>query len=96
MPPLLRELTPEQWALWKRHPVTALVMERYLPDFRRSMEQQVLHNWLDGHLTLQLEQQARGYILGAYLIEALSLQQVMGFYEEQTGAPVASAGGRRA
>lgn len=79
-PEILRELTRQQWGEWKRHPVTALVLERYLPDFRRVLSEQTLQGWLDGRATLQHEQQARGHILGAMQMEGLSLDLLLTFY----------------
>lgn len=79
-PPLLDELSPEQWAMWRRHPVTALVLERYLPDFRAELERATLDGWMSGQLTLAHEQQCRGHLLGARQMENLSLELIRVFY----------------
>ena len=79
-PALLAELGPEQWALWRRHPISALLLQHYLPDFRAALEQQAVNGWLSGNLSLNAEQEARGYLLAAHLIESLSLDQVRAFY----------------
>lgn len=77
---MLDELGPEQFAQWKRHPVTAMVLERYLPDLRTAMERETLDAWLNGNLSLVQEQQVKGTLLGAYLLETLSLDKVRVFY----------------
>lgn len=79
-PAALAELTVEQWALWRHHPVSALLLERYMPDFRSALERDTLNAWLAGNLTLQGEQDARGLIHCSQMIENLSLDQVRAFY----------------
>ncbi len=56
------------------------MLQRYLPDFRAALERQTLNGWTGGSLTLQAEQEARGYLLTLFLIENLSLDQVRVFY----------------
>ena len=80
MPQLLRELSPEQWNLWRHHPVTELLLTRYLPEFRRGLERQTLNGWMAGMLSLANEQEARGYLLTAHMIENLSLDHLRVFY----------------
>lgn len=84
VPQELAELSAEQWAIWRRHPVSALVMERYLPAFRRALERQTLDTWLAGKLSLQVEQDARGLIHCAQMIEGLGLDHVRVFYGLET------------
>lgn len=84
VPHLLTELSVEQWALWRRHPVSDLLLARYLPDWRGALERQALDGWIGGKLTLQAEQEARGYLLGAHMIENLALDQVRTFYGLET------------
>ena len=79
-PPELAELTPEQWALWRQHPVSQLLLRRYLPDWRGALERQTLTGWVYGRLSLNAEQEARGYLLAINLIEGLGLNQVREFY----------------
>jgi len=57
-----------------------LLLQRYLPDFRAALEQQAINGWLSGNLSLNGEQEARGYLLAAHHVESLSLDQVRGFY----------------
>ena len=80
VPPLLAELAPEQFAQWRHHPVTKLVLDDYLPHFARAIEAQVLAGWKAGLLSLQVEQQARGYVQGAELMSAVSIAQIRQFY----------------
>lgn len=79
-PTLLWELSPEQWALWRRHPVTALLLDRYLPDMRAALERQVLNAWTSGQLSLNAEQEARGHLLASHMVEGLTLDHVREFY----------------
>ena len=79
-PDLLAELTPEQWGLWRRHPITQLVLERYLPDFRMILERTVMDAWTGGKITLNAEQEARGRLLTTRFVEELNLPTVREFY----------------
>jgi hypothetical protein len=74
------ELAPEQFSLWRHHPITELILTQYLPHFAHAIEQQVIAGWKAGVLTLQVEQQARGYVMGAELISNVSLAQIRQFY----------------
>jgi len=80
VPAVLLEISPEQFNLWRRHPVSALLLERYLPDFRAALERNALNAWLGGNLSLTAEQEARGYILTTHLLENLRVDQVREFY----------------
>ena len=79
-PPLLAELTPEQFQLWRRHPVSALLLERFLPDFRRALERDAVGGWLNNRLSLIAEQEVRGRLLAFNEIEQLSLGAMRVFY----------------
>jgi hypothetical protein len=57
-----------------------VVLQRYLPDFRGALERQAMNGWMSGTLSLNAEQEARGYLLTAHLLENLSLDQVREFY----------------
>ena len=80
VPPLLAELTPVQWAEWARHPVTALVLERYLEDLRHDAEAEVLVAWANMRMTPQYEQHMRGMLIGAQFLQTLTLDKVRAFY----------------
>ena len=80
VPPLLAELTPEQWGLWLRHPVTALLLDRYLPDLRHDIEVEVVYAWANMRMTPEYENQMRAVLAGAQFVEGLSLAKVRGFY----------------
>lgn len=66
--------------MWRRHPITDLVIRRYLPDFRGALERSALNSWLGGTLSLNAEQEARGHLIAAHLIENLDLATVRVFY----------------
>lgn len=83
-PDLLNELSPEQFALWRRHPVTQLVFDRYMGDFRFTMERDTIDTWMAGRLTLNLELEARGYLLTMHLLQGLSLPMLKTFYGVET------------
>lgn len=80
VPQLLSELTAEQFGLWRQHPVTQTVLQRFLPHFRGSLQQGVINSWLAGSLSLQVEDEARGYIKSLQMIEDLTLDQMRIFY----------------
>jgi hypothetical protein len=83
-PHLLTELAPEQFNVWRHHPVTRLVFDDYLEALAFRIEVQVLNGWLSGNLTLDLEQEARGRLL-AYrlLVQNLNLPII----REEYGLP---------
>lgn len=66
--------------MWLHHPITRIVMQHYLPDFRTALERQTVDAWMNGRTTLKDEQEARGYLLTIALIERLNLDQVRVFY----------------
>ena len=80
-PAHLAELTPEQFSLWRHHPVTALVLGRFLPDYRTALERILLNLWLAGNLTLSQEQQFRGQLLATEFVGNLDLATLRAFYE---------------
>lgn len=75
-PHLLSELTPDQWALWKRHPISALVFDQYLPQFREMLIADLVGKFLHDKLTLHGEQAVRGMVLMASQMENLNLGSV--------------------
>lgn len=80
IPPLMHELSAQQWAQWKQHPITHLLFERYLPDFRAGLERQVLDGWLTGNVPVQQMDIYKGHLLGAHLIETLTFDRLQEFY----------------
>lgn len=89
-PELLKELAPQQWALWKQSPVSQLVFARYLPDFRFELERATMQTWMAGALTLQQEQESRGRLLMLHELENISLPRVQIFYglqQDEEDAP---------
>lgn len=98
IPPLIYELDAQQWAQWKRHPITALVFEHYLPAFRAALERQVLEGWLVNAVPAAQLDVFKGHLLGAHQMEALSLPQLREFYglnDAAAAAPSNGLGGRR-
>lgn len=79
-PPGLEELTQEQFALWRQHPVSALLLRHFLPDYRKGMIGATVANWVAGRLSLNAEQEARGYILTLDLFETLTVDKIRTFY----------------
>lgn len=82
-PALLDELSSQQFAEWRRHPVSKLLLERYLPDYRQALEQELLRNFVGGGLSLPDEQLTRGRLMAAHILENLTLDQIRGFYDLQ-------------
>lgn len=83
-PHLLTELAPEQFNVWRHHPVTRLVFDDYLDGLAFRIEVQVLNSWLAGNLKLLEEGEARGRLL-AYrlLVQNLNLPSI----REEFGLP---------
>lgn len=79
-PAELEELTSQQFAEWRRHPVSKLVMERYLPDFRQALERQFLESFVAGGLSEELKETTRGRLMAAHLVETLNLDVIRDFY----------------
>jgi hypothetical protein len=54
-------ITPEQYNLWKNHPVTLAMME-YYGDFAKSLTEHLLKQWLGDTLKLSEEHEIRGRV----------------------------------
>ena len=80
VPGELAEVSPNQWALWRNHPLSVIFFRKYLPDFRRALERQTMDRWIGGGLSLAFEQEARGYLLAINLLENGGLDDVRQFY----------------
>lgn len=93
-PALMLELTADQFGLWRRHPVTELVLDRYFNDFLATLEHGVISSWLAGNLSLQVEQDARGYIHALRHIQALRLGELRQFWSVQPSETVLRASER--
>jgi hypothetical protein len=85
VPKLLDELAPEQFAAWRHHPVTKLVFDHYLVDFRANLERGILNSWLAAKLTLQAEQESKGHILASHMVQSLTLDHILTFYNMPIG-----------
>jgi len=88
VPQILGELAPEQFAAWRHHPVTKLVFDHYLVDFRANLERGILNSWLAAKLTLQAEQESKGYILASHMVQGLTLDKILAFYNMPIGDAV--------
>jgi hypothetical protein len=75
----LEELGEVDFARWKHHPVTELVM-KYLGDFREALIKEVVGSWEIGGLDLMTEQEARGRCVMLREILDLELQYIQHFY----------------
>ena len=80
IPPLLAELSAQQFQEWRRHPVSQLLLERYLPDLRRGLEREAWNAFLSNRLSLVAEQELRGRLLTMVELEQLPLAVVRVFY----------------
>ena len=76
---LLAELNPQQWALWRQHPVSKVLL-RDLGDYGRELRRRVLEDWEAGRLTLAEEQERRGRLGCLSDVLGLSLDDVREFY----------------
>ena len=97
-PRLLAELSNEQWGAWRHHPVTQMLMNRYLPDLRVALEREALNRWIAGKLQLSAENEIRARMLAIAEIENLGLAGILHFYgvEPPNGVPVGPRPGTRA
>lgn len=86
----MAELSTDQFNLWRRHPVTELVLDRYLADFSKTLERGVLEAWLMGNLSLQVEQDARGHIHLIRHVQTMRLQALRAFYSVENEAELAA------
>ena len=76
-------MSPDQFGQWRRHPVTELVLDRYFSDFLATLQNGVMESWLAGKLTLQVEQDARGYVHALRHVQALRLNDLRDFWSVQ-------------
>jgi hypothetical protein len=83
VPHLIQELSPDQFGLWRRHPVTELVLDQWIDDFLATMETGIMQAWLAGTLSLQVEQDARGYIHSLRHLQRLKLADLCAFWGVQ-------------
>ena len=88
VPQELEELTAEQWALWRHHPVSALVLA-FLRDRAGTLEREMLGRWKAGQCRLSDEMEARGRVMELQEVADLSLDAMRTFYG--VGAPEAVA-----
>lgn len=91
-PHLVRELTADQFGQWRRHPVTELVLDKWIDDFLLTLQDGVLASWLAGNLSLQVEQDSRGYIHALKHLQGMRLPDLQFFWnvppEERADRPL--------
>lgn len=73
-------MSAEQFALWKRHPVTELVFSRFLPEWGEALKEETLGVLLIGKLDMEAALERRGRLLIVREMCALSLDGVRNFY----------------
>ena len=79
----LRELTPQQFQLWRHHPVSQAVL-RFLADWARELRRDVLERWESG-TGLADEHEARGRVLMLREVGELDIGVMREFYAEALG-----------
>lgn len=77
---LALELSAEQFALWRQHPVSKLVFDAYLRDYADRYLRMVTDAWLSGALTLSDENVKRGQIQTFQELIEVRLQHLRSFY----------------
>ena len=87
----VEDLKEVDFAHWKHHPVTELVMQ-YLEDFRRETIKEIIASWELGNLSLMTEQEARGRNLALQELTELGLSQIKAFYGVEDAAEVDTDG----
>ena len=80
VPPLLAELSPQQFQAWRHHPVTRLLLQDYLPAWRAARGKELLNAILGGNADLATQQRVRGEILFSIGLEDLTLDTLRYFW----------------
>jgi hypothetical protein len=57
-----------------------MLLQAFLPAWRKARGQQVLEAWLNGNTDLNTQQVVRGQILGCHFLEDLTLDAIKNFY----------------
>lgn len=79
-PPLLLELTPEQFNQWRRHPVSALILEQWLPECQRRSEVDLLNIVMGGNTNPAALSNVRGELLACLLLQTMTLDKIRAAY----------------
>lgn len=79
----LAEISPQQFQLWRHHPLTAVFLQ-FLADYRVSLADVVMMRWLAGNGSLQQQEETRGQIRALDDIQVLGVHSIKRFY----GLPV--------
>lgn len=83
LPPEIRELSQEQWALWRQHPVTK-AFHRYLRDYRQALIDGHMERFLSYAEQPPLEADARSRAAACQDMLDLTQPAVMMLYEPPT------------
>ena len=78
-PPLLAELSPQEFNQWRQHPVTRL-FHQFLADYQAALQDKLLASWRAGKLTLSAEGEARGRVLACEEMRENRLDDVRALY----------------
>lgn len=80
IPPLVQELSPQQFQQWRHHPVTHMLLQEYLPQWVEARKQQVIDAWLNGNQDLPSQNVVRGQIMAYLAISTMTLADIRHFY----------------
>lgn len=78
-PQLLAEITDQQFALWRHHPVSAVVLQ-YLDDLSAAIAKDMLARWQTGALSLVHEQEVRGRMVAYAELASIDAARLREFY----------------
>lgn len=71
----------EEFAFWKHHPVTKVVLQ-FAADYAAAVEQDMVEQWRNGALKLTDEQERRGRVLAYRDINELAFASIENFYRQ--------------
>lgn len=76
---LARELTEQQFQLWRHQPISRLLF-RFLADRQEALGRNMLERWMARSLKLVDEEEARGRALESEEVRSISLATIRNFY----------------
>ena len=79
IPPEIKELTPEGFSQWKRHPVT-VAYRHWLLELKGLLAEQHLQRWLAGPVQPEYEAEARARLLMCDQLLDLNVLHIMRTY----------------
>ncbi len=78
--PPQRDVTEQDFNLWRHHPVTALVL-RYLADYREALIVDHVAAWQAGNLDPTRDAEIRGRVISCAELAELKLDAIAQFYD---------------